>query len=115
MNSFLALSDPTRRSILEMLATDPGQPASQIYSRYQTSASAISQHLKVLRESGLVRVERSAQQRLYFIEPKRIRAIEKWVKQLTEAAYKRCEKQINDEEIEPYKATFLPFEDNEST
>jgi len=43
------------------------------------SAPAVSQHLKVLREAGLVRMERRAQQRIYRLNPEGMREIEVWV------------------------------------
>jgi DNA-binding transcriptional ArsR family regulator len=57
----------------------------QIYLiSFYVSASAISQHLKVLREANLVEMEKQAQKRIYQINPDAIYEIEEWVKKMTE-------------------------------
>ncbi|MBB3132270.1 DNA-binding transcriptional ArsR family regulator [Paenibacillus rhizosphaerae] len=76
---FSALADPTRRKILEMLADHDGFPASDIHSQFQVSAQAVSQHLKILREAGLVHVEKKAQQRIYRINTEAMAEFEDWV------------------------------------
>jgi DNA-binding transcriptional ArsR family regulator len=74
---FEAVADPTRRHILQLLATNGQLPASDIYKRFAVSHPAISQHLKVLRVAKLVRVEKKAQQRLYQINPNGLVGLEK--------------------------------------
>lgn len=76
---FYALAEPTRRSIIEMLASKGQLSATDIYDNFKVSAPAISQHLKVLREANFVRVEKRAQQRIYHINPHAISEIEEWV------------------------------------
>jgi len=83
MDKFSALSDPTRRDILEMLANAGELSASDIYERFPVSPPAISQHLKVLREANLVLVEKKAQYRLYRINPEAMLELETWVQKLT--------------------------------
>ena len=85
MDTFTALAEPTRRNILEMLAAKGNLSATDIYTKFKVSPPAISQHLKVLREAKLVRVEKRAQQRIYFINPEPLHDLEKWVHQF--AAY----------------------------
>lgn len=68
MNSFTALSDPTRRRILEMLAAGD-MAAGEIAQCFDMTAAAISQHLRALKEAGLVRVRAVAQRRIYQIAP----------------------------------------------
>ncbi|HEX7975539.1 MAG TPA: metalloregulator ArsR/SmtB family transcription factor [Anaerolineales bacterium] len=82
MDVFTALSDPTRRSILEMLARAGHLSASDIYDRFPVSHPAISQHLKVLREAGLVQVERKAQFRYYRINPQPIQDLGVWAQKM---------------------------------
>ncbi len=53
MDMFVALSDPTRRAILELLASRGELTATDIYEQFSVSPQAISQHLKVLREAKL--------------------------------------------------------------
>ncbi len=81
MDTFTALAEPTRRNILEMLAVKNGIAAGDIYGKLKASPPVISQHLKVLREAKLVRVEKRAQQRIYYINPEPMRELEKWIQQ----------------------------------
>ena len=83
MDKFSAISDPTRRKIIEILANYGPLSATDICQRFQVSPPAISQHLKVLREANLVRVEKRAQQRIYRINPDAILELEDWVKRMT--------------------------------
>ncbi len=84
MDMFYALSDPTRRKILELLASQGDLTATQIYANFRVSPPAISQHLKVLREANLVKMEKHAQQRIYQINPVAIQKLEDWSKQLAQ-------------------------------
>lgn len=83
MDIFYALADPTRRKILELLAKRGQLPASEIYAAFSATPPAISQHLKVLRQVGLVKMEKHAQQHLYQINPQAMLELEDWSKQLT--------------------------------
>lgn len=78
MDPFEALADPTRRAILEMLSKRGELPAGEIAAQFDVSAPAISQHLKALREAGLVRVERRGQQRIYRVHVAAMREVETW-------------------------------------
>jgi DNA-binding transcriptional ArsR family regulator len=84
MDMFSALSDPTRRNILEMLAHTGGLSATDIYDHFPASHPAISQHLQVLRQANLVLVEKKAQYRIYRLNPQPIHELETWVKKMTE-------------------------------
>lgn len=82
MDKFDALADPNRRKIIEILARHGQLPASDIYEHFDVSPQAVSQHLKVLREAKLVRVEKRAQQRLYQVNPEAMLELEQWARQL---------------------------------
>lgn len=82
MDVFTAIAEPTRRQILEMLASRGQMSSSDISQKFSVSASAISQHLKVLREAKLVVVEKRAQQRLYALNPKAMLELERWTQQM---------------------------------
>jgi DNA-binding transcriptional ArsR family regulator len=84
MDIFYALSDPTRRKILELLASQGQLTATQIYANFAVSPPAISQHLKVLREAQLVKMEKRAQQRIYQINPEAMLELEDWSKNLAQ-------------------------------
>jgi uncharacterized protein YndB with AHSA1/START domain/DNA-binding transcriptional ArsR family regulator len=82
VDKYTALSDATRRKIIEMLANGGPLPASEIYEQFPVSPPAVSQHLKVLREAGLVRMQKQAQQRIYSIDPAVLREVEDWAGQM---------------------------------
>lgn len=81
MDMFVALADPTRRTILELLAASGELSASALYEHFPISPQAVSQHLKVLREAHLVLMEKRAQQRLYRLNPETLSQFETWVMQ----------------------------------
>ena len=80
---FYALAEPTRRDIIELLASNGQLSATDISNNFAVSAPAISQHLKVLREANFVRVEKRAQQRIYRINTEAMSEIEGWVQETT--------------------------------
>src|ERR1700693_3056641 len=82
MDMFVALADPTRRNILELLANSGELAATAIYEHFPVSPQAVSQHLKVLREAHLVEMEKRAQKRLYRLNPQTLSQFEAWVTQM---------------------------------
>lgn len=82
MDIFQALAEPTRRDIIEMLASRGQLSASDISDQFTTSAPAISQHLKVLREANLIVMEKRAQQRLYTINVSAIDELDDWAQKM---------------------------------
>lgn len=85
MDAFTALAVPTRRRIVELLASKGTLAAGEIGEHFSVSAAAISQHLGVLREAQLVSVRRDSRRRLYTVNPAGIRAFEEWAKKMTAA------------------------------
>jgi DNA-binding transcriptional ArsR family regulator len=78
MDSLTALADPTRRQIVEMLGR--GELASgEIAERFDISAPAVSQHLKVLKEAQLVQVRVEGQRRVYSLDPEGLQMIDAWL------------------------------------
>lgn len=73
-----AIADPTRRRILDLLA-EAERSASELAAPFQMSRPAVSQHLRVLREAGLVSEQRSGRQRIYRLEPGGLREVDLWV------------------------------------
>jgi DNA-binding transcriptional ArsR family regulator len=67
-DAFAAAAEPTRRRILQLLARGP-EYAGDIAGHFDVTRPAISQHLGVLAEAGLVTAEQQGRQRLYRIEP----------------------------------------------
>jgi DNA-binding transcriptional ArsR family regulator len=78
MDCLTALADPTRRQIVEMLSRRE-HASGEIADGFAISAPAVSQHLKVLREAGLVQVRVEAQRRIYTIDPQGLAEIEAWL------------------------------------
>jgi DNA-binding transcriptional ArsR family regulator len=68
MEVFEAIAQPTRREILRLLAAGE-LSAGAVASRFDVTQPAISQHLKVLREAGLVTERRDGARRLYSVRP----------------------------------------------
>ena len=60
MDIFTALAEPTRRTIIELLARSGPLSTTEIYEQFPVSPQAGSQHLKVLRETQLVKMEKRA-------------------------------------------------------
>ena len=79
-----AIADPVRRDILEMLRDEP-LPAGRIADRFPISRPAVSRHLRVLRESGLVRDTLVGRQRLYELDASRFDGLIAWLAQFTRA------------------------------
>ena len=80
MDMFVALADPTRRNILELLARSGELTATAIYEQFPVvSPQAVSQHLKILREANLVEMEKRAQKRVYRLNPQTLSQFEEWV------------------------------------
>jgi DNA-binding transcriptional ArsR family regulator len=91
MDMFVALSDPTRRAILEILASRGELTATDIYEQFSVSPQAISQHLKVLREAKLVMMEKRAQKHLYSLNLQTLSQFETWVQQTRQRWEERFE------------------------
>ena len=67
-NGFSALADPTRRAIFERLARGPSA-VGELAKDFPVSRPAVSQHLKVLKDAGLVIDRRDGSRRLYAVDP----------------------------------------------
>lgn len=78
MNALDALAEPTRRRIVELLA-EQERSAGEIASHFPTSRPAISRHLRVLREHGLVRTRGDGQRRLYSLDPAPLQELDEWL------------------------------------
>ena len=81
MDAFLALADPTRRRIIESLA-DGESAFGTLAGQFEMSRPAVSQHLTVLREAGLVSVRRDAQRRIYRLYADGLGELEQWLEKV---------------------------------
>lgn len=72
------LADPTRRSIFERLADGP-QAVGELAVHFPVSRPAVSQHLKALKDAGLVRDRADGRRRVYAIDPAGIEDMRRWL------------------------------------
>ena len=82
MHAFEVLADPVRRRILELLTTGPrasGDIVAVIHKQFGISQSAVSQHLKVLREAGFAGVTIDGARRIYALEAAPMQEIDAWI------------------------------------
>jgi DNA-binding transcriptional ArsR family regulator len=98
-DGWTALGDPTRRAIFELLVEGP-RPVGELASQLPVSRPAVSQHLKVLREAGLVVDRPAGNRRIYEVDPGGVGALRDqldrfWNKAL--AAYKVAVEQPTEE------------------
>jgi DNA-binding transcriptional ArsR family regulator len=76
--SFAVLADPTRRRILDLLRAGE-RPVGELVERLELSQPAVSKHLRVLREAGLVEVRADAQRRLYRLRLEPLVEVDEWL------------------------------------
>jgi DNA-binding transcriptional ArsR family regulator len=78
VSTFEVLAEPNRRRILDLLQTSE-RPVGDLVERLDLSQPAVSKHLRILREAGLVDVRADAQRRLYRVRPEPLRALDEWL------------------------------------
>ena len=82
---FKALSDPTRRALLDQLFEQGGQSLSALEGRQPMSRFGVMKHLKVLEEANLVVTRKRGREKLHFLNPVPIRLVyERWVSKYAE-------------------------------
>ena len=100
-SAFPALADPTRRKIFERLRRGP-RAVGELAKGLPVSRPAVSQHLKVLKEAGLVDDTAEGTRRIYFIDPKGLASLRRWLDQFWDEALEafraEAEKPEKDEE-----------------
>jgi DNA-binding transcriptional ArsR family regulator len=92
---FAALADPTRLAIVERLLSEGERTAGDIAQPFAMSKPAISKHLKVLEDAGLIERRIKRQWRICRIRPEGIRTIDDWMKRYRafwEASFDRLER-----------------------
>ncbi len=88
MHAFDVLGDPVRRRILEILAGDrhaSGEIVAIVGREFGITQSAVSQHLKVLRDHGFATVQAEGPRRIYAIDPAPIAEVDRWL-----GRFRRC-------------------------
>jgi DNA-binding transcriptional ArsR family regulator len=91
-----ALADPTRRRVFERLSTGPAA-VGEIAAGLPVSRPAVSQHLKVLKEAGLVSDRQDGARRIYAIDPKGLGAMRAWLDQFWDRALEALKAEIERE------------------
>jgi DNA-binding transcriptional ArsR family regulator len=76
--AFDVLAEPHRRDILELLRSGE-RPVGDLVDQLELSQPAVSKHLRVLKDAGLVEVRADAQRRLYRISPEPLEALDEWL------------------------------------
>src|ERR1700735_1939679 len=82
---FKALSDQTRRELLDELFRHDGQTLSTLASRFDMTPGAVAKHLRLLEAAGLVVTRRRGREKLHYLNPVPIRLVhDRWVSKYTE-------------------------------
>jgi DNA-binding transcriptional ArsR family regulator len=79
-DTFNAVAEPRRREIIELLADGREQAVGELVNRLRMPQPAVSKHLRVLRQVGLVTVLRDGQHRRYRLQPRKLKQVHDWVK-----------------------------------
>jgi DNA-binding transcriptional ArsR family regulator len=92
-----ALAEPHRRAMVRMVRDEP-KSVNEIAEHFDITQQAVSLHLKVLRDSGLVRVERVGQRRLYLVDPEGFDSLRDFLAELWPDALSRLKKVVEADE-----------------
>lgn len=84
MPVFEILAEPNRRRILDLLSSGES-PVGDLVRELDLSQPAVSKHLRVLRDAGLVAVRTDAQRRMYRVVPEPLRAVDEWLEPYRQA------------------------------
>lgn len=100
-DTFAALADQTRLAMVERMMAEGELPAGALVQDAQISGPAVSRHLKVLRNAGLVQQRAEGTRRLYSVRPEALRAISNWTmdhRSFWQAGLDRLEAMLNEED-----------------
>src|SRR5262245_52413201 len=92
-SALTALADPTRRHVFERLRGG-ARPVGEIAAGLPVSRPAVSQHLKVLEEAGLVRHDRQGTRHLYAIDPAGLGALRRWLDRFWDEALEAFQAEV---------------------
>ncbi|MBS0580308.1 MAG: winged helix-turn-helix transcriptional regulator [Proteobacteria bacterium] len=87
------LSDPTRREVFERLRSGP-KSVGELARGLPVSRPAVSQHLKALKEAGLVNDEPDGARRIYHIDPQGLGELRRWFDQFWDAALQALKREV---------------------
>ena len=100
-DTFAALADQTRLAMVERMMAEGELPAGALVQDAQISGPAVSRHLKVLRNAGLVQQRAEGTRRLYSVRPEALRAISNWTmdhRSFWQSGLDRLEAMLNEED-----------------
>jgi DNA-binding transcriptional ArsR family regulator len=75
---FQAIADPTRRAIIGLIVMQAMTP-NALAEKFDTSRQAVSKHIKILNECGLVTTRQTGRERYYRIQPEKLKVINDWL------------------------------------
>ena len=90
---FQAIADPTRREIINLIVLQAMTP-NALAEQFDTSRQAVSKHIRILNECGLVTTKQLGRERYYQIQPKKLKEVADWVepfKQMWENRFDRLD------------------------
>jgi DNA-binding transcriptional ArsR family regulator len=76
---FTAIASPTRREVLRLLRDDGPHPVARLAQRFDMSRPSVSEHLRLLKDAGLVTERRAGRQRLYALRAEPLRELAGWL------------------------------------
>src|SRR6266545_7745162 len=92
-----ALAEPRRRAML-LLVRDEPRSVNEIAKHFDITQQAVSQHLKVLRDAGLVAVRPEGQRRLYMVRPEGLESLEAFLAELWPAGLERLKHAVESDD-----------------
>jgi DNA-binding transcriptional ArsR family regulator len=91
-----ALAEPRRQAMLRLVRDEP-RSVGEIAAQFEISQQAVSQHLQVLKDAGLVAVRKQGQRRLYVIRPEGLATLETFLAELWPAGLERLKDAVESE------------------
>jgi DNA-binding transcriptional ArsR family regulator len=88
-----ALAEPRRREMLRLVRDEP-RSVGEIAEHFDITQQAVSQHLQVLKEAGLVGMRKDGQRRLYVVRPEGLETLEAFLSELWPAGLKRLKQAV---------------------
>lgn len=104
---FQAIADPTRRSILFLLAEDTLTP-NDLARNFEISRQAVSKHLQILVDCGLVKQEPRGRIILYHLLSEKIQEVQVWLERFQSLLEKKFDKQTASNEIHDERGSAIP-------
>lgn len=98
---FTAIADPTRRQVLERLRTDGALSLKQLAEPLSVTRQAVTKHLNILHQAGLIRVERQGRERLHHLQPEPLKSLGDWLQPYAQAwdqAFERLRQHLGEPE-----------------